>query len=82
MHWPEIELANWIAAASALIALLSLVTSILARVDAKRGYRLAVEARDRTLPSLELYIDHGYVRRLVERTQPSVICNFNGAVTK
>ena len=36
----------------------------MARRIATSSYQLAVEARDRTTPSLELYIDSGYVRRL------------------
>ena len=36
----------------------------MARRIAKSSYQLAVEARDRTAPSLELYIDSGYVRRV------------------
>lgn len=36
----------------------------MARRIAKGSYQLAVEARDRTTPSLELYIDYGYIRRL------------------
>ena len=36
----------------------------MARRIAKSSYQLAVEARDRATPSLELYIDSGYVRRL------------------
>ena len=36
----------------------------MARRIAKSAYLLAAEARDRTTPSLELYIDFGYVRRL------------------
>ena len=36
----------------------------MARRIAKSSYQLAVEARDRATPALELYIDSGYVRRL------------------
>ena len=36
----------------------------MARRIAKSAYLLAAEARDRTTPSLEIYIDFGYVRRL------------------
>ena len=41
----------------------------MARRIAKSSYQLAVEARDRTTPSLELYIDSGYVRRLAAPTR-------------
>ena len=41
----------------------------MARRIAKSNYQLAVEARDRTTPSLELYIDFGYVRRLAAPTR-------------
>lgn len=36
----------------------------MARRIAKSSFQLAVEVRDRTTPSLELYIDHGYIRRI------------------
>jgi hypothetical protein len=64
MDWPRLAPATWIALGSAGIAATSLWNAILARRIAKRGYLLAVEARDRTTPSLELYIDYGYIRRL------------------
>lgn len=64
MNWPQLDVANWIAIGSATIALLSLWNAIVARRIAKGSYVLAAEARDRTTPSLELYIDHGYIRRL------------------
>ena len=60
--WPA--LAIWIALFSAGIAAVSLWNAIKARLIANSAHQLAVEARDRTTPSLELYIDSGYVRRL------------------
>ena len=60
--WPA--LATWIALFSAGIAVLSFWNAFMARRIAKSAYLLAAEARDRTTPSLELYIDFGYVRRL------------------
>jgi hypothetical protein len=56
--------AIWVALASAIIAGASLWNAILARRIAKGSYQLAVESRNRTTPSLELYIDDGYIRRL------------------
>jgi hypothetical protein len=64
MNWPQLDIGNWIAIGSATIALLSLWNAIMARRIAKGSYLLAAQARDRTTPSLELYIDHGYIRRL------------------
>ncbi len=56
--------ATWIAFVSACIAAASLWNAIMARKIAKSGHQLAVETRDRTTPSLELYIDSGDIRRL------------------
>jgi hypothetical protein len=62
MDWPAS--ATWIALGSAGIAAASLWNAIMARRIARSSYQLAVEARDRATPSLELYIDYGYIRRL------------------
>jgi hypothetical protein len=62
MDWPVP--AVLISLGSVGIAAASLWNAILARRIAKSSYQLAVEARDRTSPSLELYLDHGYIRRL------------------
>ncbi len=64
MDWLQLDAGNWIAIGSATVALLALWNAIMARRIAKDSYQLAVEARDKTTPSLELYIDHGYIRRL------------------
>lgn len=64
MGWLQLNAANWIAIGSAAVALASLWNAIMARRTANQSYHLAVEARNRTTPSLELYIDHGYIRRL------------------
>jgi hypothetical protein len=64
MNWPQFDAGNWIAIGSAAIALLSLWNAFMARRTANRSYTLAVEARDAAKPSLDLYIDRGYIRRL------------------
>ncbi len=64
MDWPKLDAGNWIAIGAAVVAFASLWNAIMARRIAKGSYQLAVEARDRATPSLDLYIDHGYIRRL------------------
>jgi hypothetical protein len=76
---PLLEASNWIAIGSAVIALASLWNAIMARRIARSSYQLAVEARDRTTPSLELYIDQGYIRRLA--TPPRRVFVFRLVVT-
>jgi hypothetical protein len=66
MDLPHLDAGNWIAIASGAVALLSLWNAMGARRIAKRSLALAVEARDATKPSLDLYIDRGYIRRLTE----------------
>ena len=65
MDWRQLDAGNWIAIGSAVVALASLWNAIVARRIARGSYQLAVEARDRTTHSLELYIDDGYIRRLL-----------------
>lgn len=59
-----LDAGNWIALVSAVMALLSLWNAFAARRIAKRSLALAVAARDATKPSLDLYIDRVYSRRL------------------
>ena len=64
MGWPQLTATMWIALAAVVIAAASLLNALRATTIAKRSYLLALQARDRTTPSLELYVDRGDIRRL------------------
>jgi hypothetical protein len=64
-NWPELSklnLANWLALASGVIALLSFWNALAARRIAKASHRLSLESRDRSRPAMEFQIERGYIK--------------------